>query len=181
VPGDNLIEVTASDLEIASKLIRVSSTKKARNTATNAICLHVTLAMAVVGIFYSELEAIFTTTPQRGVLVIAGFILLALSAIGLFWVRLEHRCKVKPRLEGDNTFQSELTIGNELQKVENKLDDLERNQKIATLLSDAAFHMQNENYGLAVWVFDKLTEMIPASSRPSTSHGRSKTEARSPR
>lgn len=167
VPGDNLIEVTASDLEIASKLIRVSSTKKLEILPLTLFAyMLLGLAMAVVGIFYSELESIFTKDPQRGVLVIGGFILLALSAIGLFWVRREHRWKLKPRLEGDNTLQSELIIGNELQKVENKLDDLERNQKIATLLSDAAFHMQNGNYGLAVWVFDKLTEMIPGSSRP---------------
>lgn len=80
VPGDNLVEVTASDIEEAARHIRIVRRRKSEMAETFAyLYLVIGTLVTLAGFFFYDIQVMFTHPGPRGVLVLAGITLVLAS------------------------------------------------------------------------------------------------------
>ena len=83
IPGEEIVEVTASDLEQASEYLKVAPPPKNDRIKISSMIYGILgLILAVIGLFYPFFMEMIKESPERVILVIAG---IAMISIGI-WI-----------------------------------------------------------------------------------------------
>lgn len=95
VPGDDFIEVTGSDIDELRHSMRISFlSSRSRRLEITSLLMRLYLLLGVVltlaGLAYPFLDAI-RENPTRFVLVTAGVMMVVLSAVMSYWIRMRQR------------------------------------------------------------------------------------------
>ena len=94
VPGDEIIEITGSDIEKISDRIRISSPRGSQAFIKQAILLAYTFSgvlFIAIGIFYSEVKEIFEREPVRLAFILSGVIMVFFSMLSVNLLSLKSK------------------------------------------------------------------------------------------
>ena len=92
--GDEIVEVTASDIKEASRFIRADRPRVARYSSLRSLSqIYAALGalIAFVGYFYPSLQNIFVENRVQGMAIITGLIMMALGGFSGYLYRLRIR------------------------------------------------------------------------------------------
>ena len=88
VPGDNFVEITASDLEQASQYLKVIAPRKSGSLRLVLVLYaFMGIVMIIAGLFYPLIAEMIRESPERLILTFGGFILLAAGIYGYYRVK----------------------------------------------------------------------------------------------
>ena len=89
--GDDVVEITASDIREASRYIQPINIPRSRSTFMRAVVLQIYLIMGILtvllGVFYPDLRRMLSDNPAQAVLVGCGIALTFSSLVGQVYVR----------------------------------------------------------------------------------------------
>ena len=101
VPGDEFIEITASDLKQASQFIKIYLPRRTSMLKlASFMYLVLGILMVLGGLFYNELRAAMLEDPTRAAIVLGG-VMLSLISIITFWRVKRREIDWKQRKELD--------------------------------------------------------------------------------
>ena len=92
--GDDVLEITASDIKEASKFIRPGGFKLRRFQASEFITrvyIVTGLAMMIGAFFYPQIERALENNPKQGLIFLMGAIISILGLVLGYWVKLRQR------------------------------------------------------------------------------------------
>ena len=88
VPGDDFVEITASDVERATNQVRFVSKGKSES---HELILEVYMVLGVftvaLGLFYEQIRFMVQNSPARFMLVVAGATMIAVSALSRWYFK----------------------------------------------------------------------------------------------
>lgn len=92
VPGDDFIEITASDIdEVSSKFKIVSHSKTSIKRLIPALYSTMGILMTVVGVFFEQFKTIIEGNPIRLVFIIGGVLMVFISWFYLYIVKIREQ------------------------------------------------------------------------------------------
>jgi hypothetical protein len=92
VPGDDFIEITASDIDEVSHRLRIIRPSKTMSIQLT-IYLYATIGITTtfVGLFYRDIQQIAMEDHKRFIIMASGFILTVLSALLSFMTKIREK------------------------------------------------------------------------------------------
>lgn len=104
LPGEAIIEITASDIENAARyLIFIMPNKYDKLKLLFSTYAIVGLVITIVSMFYKELHSIFINDPIQGMLLFTGSIILLLGYFGLLFIKIkEKQVKTSKSIRADH-------------------------------------------------------------------------------
>lgn len=94
VPGDDFIEITASDVLILESRIRIAKERKTTNYSARLLLqLYFILGVLalIVGLYYEKFQAIISGDKDRIILIASGAMLIIVSSLLNYYVRLKEK------------------------------------------------------------------------------------------
>ncbi|MBV9569795.1 MAG: hypothetical protein JO056_00960 [Alphaproteobacteria bacterium] len=91
VLGDDLLEITASDVKEAAQHVRIERKMRSRTslaTLTSFIYIIGGACVVIYGIFYDQIKALLNTNPTRAVTVGLGFSLMLAGICARIWFQI---------------------------------------------------------------------------------------------
>jgi hypothetical protein len=100
--GDEVIEITASDIKEASRNFKVSELSGRKLPLTNMLLklyMFIGVAMVVGGLFYQDIRQMIGRNPEQLSIVVAGLSLTLVSFFGSYYMKIkaERRFEIEKR------------------------------------------------------------------------------------
>lgn len=89
--GDDVVEITASDIREADRYFRVVDTSASKFPMTSILLkayMFIGFAMVLVGLFYSDIKQLIDSNPMQLALVLGGVLLSLASFFGNYFIKL---------------------------------------------------------------------------------------------
>ncbi len=156
VPGDDMIEITAADIDEIARLIKIERPEKLKQKSIIGI-LYIVLGLTILsyGVLYEDFITLLEKNPLRLVLIIIGFSTIAMSVIILYRSQIKakyYEGDLNDRLRQLKKYQEDLhalqiEMAQQKNLHENKVQELkqslEKNQPSITIHSAKYFSEQN--------------------------------------
>lgn len=121
VPGDDVVEVTASDIKEAGALIRPFKRNglfTSFGRSLSAVYFICGITMAAVGLYYDKLKLLLQESPQQASIFVAGLALALVGSVSYVYFRskdrryreLNERRQAAPRIDVEERAESRLLL-----------------------------------------------------------------------
>lgn len=162
IPGEDFIEVTASDIEEISNNIRfIKPTKTSLRKLIPATYAIMGILLVVFGLLYDDIRKLIENQPTRLVFIISGLVMFFLGYFSLFL--LNSKEKLEKTEIGLSTDNKKVLDTDQIEPISNiKVEkmiistDLERNSKPDLVIHSAKYYYE-KNW---INVTDKIKELI---------------------
>jgi hypothetical protein len=99
VPGDELIEVTASDIDEVAYRFRIQRPIRSnKKTLIPIVYSIIGLFTTTIGIFYNQIISLLQGDPKRLILIAGGMFMLLISWFYLYLLKLREKQESKERM-----------------------------------------------------------------------------------
>lgn len=149
VPGDDFIEVTASDIdEIAYRFRIERPSRTSIKTLIPIVYSIVGVVMTVIGVFYNQLTTLLQGDPKRLIFITSGLVMLLASWFYLYLIRIKERRNELDRVLNEELKRIKISpLDKELSRIEKSVEiSKSKNDLTEKILIHSAKYYGEKNY-----------------------------------